>query len=236
MGFPKGTRLKEYCLNGHARVPENIEKGNRTCKICARAAAKRRRDANAKPKVIPTHCKNGHLRTPESWRKVCLICKRELERATRLIPEGRIRRHAIERHYRKTKRVNVLAAQRKIKYGLDLTTYCDFLVDQENRCAICREAFDDGTWKNHACVDHDHVTGRIRGLLCRTCNSGIGHLKDDIGLMLAAIRYIKNPPADEIMPVQPNAYLYADNPEVRRSEDLSITTLFSELPVTGAIQ
>jgi hypothetical protein len=43
-----------------------------------------------------------------------------------------------------------------------------------------------GEW----CIDHDHVTGQVRGLLCGSCNSGIGLLRDDPGVIKAAARYV----------------------------------------------
>ena len=44
--------------------------------------------------------------------------------------------------------------------------------------------------KNQAVIDHDHKTGKLRGLLCHQCNVGIGNFKDDIDRMLNAILYL----------------------------------------------
>lgn len=49
-------------------------------------------------------------------------------------------------------------------------------------CGICGEA---GT-----VIDHDHETGEVRGALCRTCNLGLGHFKDDPGLLERALKYL----------------------------------------------
>jgi hypothetical protein len=40
------------------------------------------------------------------------------------------------------------------------------------------------------CIDHDHKTGKLRGVLCVNCNSGLGHFKDDTGLLEKAISYL----------------------------------------------
>jgi len=61
---------------------------------------------------------------------------------------------------------------------------------QNGKCAIC------GTSKNVAnkafCVDHDHKTGKIRGLLCDGCNTGIGMLQDSDQVLEKAVKYLKS--------------------------------------------
>lgn len=59
--------------------------------------------------------------------------------------------------------------------------------DQGGCCAIC---FDP---PNEHClgVDHNHVTGKVRGLLCRTCNAGLGMFKDNRDLLESAIAYLE---------------------------------------------
>src|SRR5262249_30876534 len=73
------------------------------------------------------------------------------------------------------------------KYGITLQQYGTLLKGQGGRCAICKKKPKNGVLY----VDHCHRTGRIRGLLCRGCNLGIGHLKDDFRLTRAATAYLK---------------------------------------------
>ena len=75
-------------------------------------------------------------------------------------------------------------ANRKKLYGLSSTEYDFLLLIQHGNCAICERPMD----KPH--VDHDHDTGFVRGLLCKTCNLGIGHLKDDPNLLRAGAVYL----------------------------------------------
>ena len=73
-------------------------------------------------------------------------------------------------------------------FGITLEKYNKMLQEQNQVCAICLQhlEFD----KRSLAVDHCHATGKIRGLLCRHCNQGIGHFKDDIKLLENTIKYL----------------------------------------------
>lgn len=77
------------------------------------------------------------------------------------------------------------ASDRLKKYGLDEQGYYALLWFQDDACAICRDPF---ATTPH--IDHDHETGTVRGLLCANCNTGIGKLKDDPKVLLAAAAYL----------------------------------------------
>lgn len=77
----------------------------------------------------------------------------------------------------------VAKAKRKQYYGITQEQYDEMLASQNGVCAICKLA-------TRLVVDHDHDTGEFRGLLCRTCNSGIGQLRDSLRLVLAAADYL----------------------------------------------
>lgn len=72
---------------------------------------------------------------------------------------------------------------RKGRYGLAAEDYERMCEDQNFRCAICGE-------ERPLHVDHDHVTEEIRGLLCSTCNTGIGKLGDTVEGLQRAIGYL----------------------------------------------
>ena len=77
--------------------------------------------------------------------------------------------------------------------GITPTEFDRLLEGQGGVCAICGESETAksrwGTVKQLA-VDHNHVTGTIRGLLCYTCNSGLGYFKDNPRLLEAAVQYL----------------------------------------------
>lgn len=60
------------------------------------------------------------------------------------------------------------------------------------RCEIC------GSSEN-LCSDHDHQTGLIRGILCRSCNFGIGHLRDDFSLCKKAASYLEKNRSEDVL-------------------------------------
>lgn len=78
-------------------------------------------------------------------------------------------------------------ANLKAKFGMNHGDYLEMLEAQGGVCKIC------GTTPEGKplCVDHNHSTGEIRGLLCNHCNTGIGMLKDSVENLENAIRYLK---------------------------------------------
>jgi hypothetical protein len=71
-------------------------------------------------------------------------------------------------------------------YGLSTADYNAMLRQQNGACAICRR-----TSAERLCVDHCHKTNRVRGLLCRKCNTGLGCYGDDPERIAAAIAYLQ---------------------------------------------
>jgi hypothetical protein len=78
----------------------------------------------------------------------------------------------------------------KSKYGLTWAAYLEHYNSQKGNCKICGKHFDLLAWRGLH-IDHDHKTGRVRGLLCSGCNLGIGHLGDSIPRLEAAIAYLR---------------------------------------------
>ena len=76
----------------------------------------------------------------------------------------------------------------KKKYGMSLEEFEAILKSQGYACGVCWSQIPQGKGLWH--VDHDHRTGKIRGLLCHYCNLALGHFKDDERVMEEAIRYL----------------------------------------------
>lgn len=82
-------------------------------------------------------------------------------------------------------------------YGITLDQYEEMLKAQGGVCAICKDECNRKTTKR-LCVDHDHMTGVVRGLLCFQCNAGIGKFKDRPAALLAAIKYLERHASPQI--------------------------------------
>lgn len=96
-------------------------------------------------------------------------------------------------------KINIRIKQREKylikKYGLNLEQYKKIHDDQNGLCKICHNPETslqpNGKEIKDLCVDHCHKTGKVRGLLCHSCNAGIGHFGDSIEKLKSAISYLK---------------------------------------------
>ena len=77
----------------------------------------------------------------------------------------------------------------KKRYGISIAEYDTKLNAQNGRCAVCGSK-DPGRNKDHFCVDHNHTTGQVRGLLCSDCNAALGLLQDSTVVMASALNYL----------------------------------------------
>ena len=133
-------------------------------------------------------------RRPEC--KVCNLAARRLkyaadprphiERVMRWRDANRERYLERQRSYTGTpqKKASNRKSHLKRKYGLTLEAFDALLASQGDGCAICGTVDADN-------VDHDHATGAVRGILCFSCNVGIGHLADEDRLT-GALAYLEH--------------------------------------------
>lgn len=138
-----------------------------------------------------THCANNHEFSKENtyidkngWRlcKSCMKAKRK--------PFKNFSARQKETHYRISRKWN--EDNRAWKnlchvlrtYKLTLDQYHALLEQQDFHCAICDE-------KENLCVDHNHITGKVRGLLCFNHNIAIGHFNENVDIMKNGIGYLE---------------------------------------------
>src|SRR3990172_5025755 len=76
--------------------------------------------------------------------------------------------------------------QRTIFYGITPQQYDELLIKQDYLCAVCGSDLGD----KRPCVDHDHVTGKVRGIVHRECNTLLGMAKDSLEILERAIAYL----------------------------------------------
>lgn len=101
-----------------------------------------------------------------------------------------------ENKNKRTKYQNRIRNSNLKKYGLNQVDYEKLLEKQNNKCKICGIHAENapGVGSSNGgvlCVDHDHLTSKVRGLLCSKCNTGLGLFFDDISNLERAILYLK---------------------------------------------
>lgn len=133
------------------------------------------------------------LRAAE-WRKNNPEKVKEINRkakAKRLAEKPELIR-AYQQAYREKNRETLRHKERERKFGISRQEYADLFLKQNGVCAICKQpetATRLGKVKALS-VDHCHTSGKVRGLLCSDCNTGIGKMKESREALLAAIRYL----------------------------------------------
>lgn len=119
-----------------------------------------------------------------------------------VLPSDRKHRYCVDcyRSYSRDKKLahrlqrdRVTGNKRFQKFGIYPGTYDRMVEAQEGLCAICRrpERWTRSGLVRTLAVDHDHVTGQIRGLLCSACNTALGYFEDSTERLEAAVRYLK---------------------------------------------
>jgi hypothetical protein len=155
--------------------------------------------------------KNGKL---EKW--WCIDCKRRYHRnhGAKRRAEGKVKEPSLKQ--RRDKAVK--------SGGLRPDEYEDLIAWQDSKCAICLKDKDE-----QLSIDHNHSTGRIRGLLCGDCNRGLGLFKDNIATLKSAIEYLQRypPESDPLIDITQISGRYIDGQsEQRIAYDLGTTRRF----------
>ena len=150
-----------------------------TCKRCCIKQPETNYYYNKRQKTYDTSCKE---------------CRKAIERARYNDPEYKEKRRL---QNKKWKEKNPEASKKsmrnrtlKANYGITSKDYDRMIAEQNFRCKICGTD-DPGPKRQYFNVDHCHTTGKVRGILCHHCNSGLGHFRDSIDNLEIAIEYLK---------------------------------------------
>ena len=170
--------MKTCTKCGHSKPPEAFysSAGTSWCRTCFSADMRRRRAAWVPPDSPPRTKKCGHCQlekaaelfgrligTSTGLHSWCKACQADRSRQRRIENPDRIRR---------------------IKYGMPPGQYDAMAREQQYACAICRR-------RRTLLVDHCHVSGVVRGLLCKPCNTAIGFFEDSPGALRSAAAYVE---------------------------------------------
>lgn len=104
--------------------------------------------------------------------------------------ENKEKIRAQQREYYHANKDKMREFRLKKAFGISLAEYDAMLAKQDFRCAICGTD-EPMTESGVFCVDHNHETGAVRGLLCSHCNKGLGCAKDDTNILYAMIEYLE---------------------------------------------
>lgn len=151
-----------------------------------------------------THCTRGHefakVGRKHGWCAECQKKYRVEQRDSGKIAEANLKykertgvTYQMAYRLRNPDRYRQLAREKILKqYGITIADYEKMLLEQNNRCAICKtDSPASPDLKTSFHVDHCHRTGVVRGLLCFRCNSAIGKLGDDPDLLETAAAYLR---------------------------------------------
>jgi len=124
----------------------------------------------------------------KEWRLKNIDRLREAERQYR--SDNKDKRYEYHKQWKRDnpERLAIIETRRRLKknYNMTIEDYESLLLSQSGRCAICFTLPGD----QKLVVDHCHKTNTVRGLLCSSCNRGIGLLQDSLLVVRSAVEYL----------------------------------------------
>lgn len=132
-------------------------------------------------KKNPDKVKEGNA---EQYRK---NRERDIKRKQKWYAKNTERGRESGRRWARNNKEKLRALRIKKDYGISVEEYNSLIVGAGTLCPICRKSFGEIP----PCIDHDHSTGKIRGVICRRCNLGIGLFKESIDAFLNAVEYLR---------------------------------------------
>jgi hypothetical protein len=144
--------------------------------------------------------------TSDGFREHCKQCAKQYNAAyfANLSEEEKQRRYQRDKEWKaaNVERMRISWHRAKLKkYGMTQQDYEQLLLAQNGVCAICRRE-ERGKVNGRTLplsIDHDHTTGRVRGLLCGKCNTSLGGFEDNQTFIMSALTYLQRHDADNTM-------------------------------------
>jgi hypothetical protein len=175
----KNKKRVRFCPKGHDKDVVGRTKNYR-CKQCFLDYQKEYIRKNLE-KVRKYRKKYNHAYNKKN-RKKCRARSKKWHKEHR--EQANMRRKKFAKEHQEERWANNL----KVKFGITPVDYNKLLMEQKDRCAGCLRH--KSKFKRKLAVDHDHKTGRVRGLLCPGCNTLLGHIKDDPDVLKRLIKYL----------------------------------------------
>lgn len=152
--------MKTCTKCGLPKEGTEFRKWRTVCRDCV--TTKRRKEYHENPEPAREANRKRRLANPEATRGANLKADKK-------------RRLANPEYHRET--------HLKLAYGISLIEWDEMMLNQGGRCAVCDT-------ETKLCVDHDHKTGKVRGLLCNKCNTALGLLKESKQTITALLNYL----------------------------------------------
>lgn len=153
----------------------------RSCRVCLKSkSVEQFYKSNRQKDGLNTECKSCALARMKEYNKHYLSLESTRER--------------LSAYRKKARTTNTTTKRREFKnalkrhYNMDVECWARLFHAQNGLCAVCSDSLDGG---RHTHVDHDHRTGRVRGLLCGHCNPLIGFCKENPQRLHSALAYLE---------------------------------------------
>jgi len=164
---------------------------------------------NGCDKILPIeNFKPRNKRNKLSYRSRCIPCEANYSKDYRNRHRDKVR----ERKRNYSKKMNPFKKRLKSlkifsnKFGYNLDDVVDLFLKHNGKCDICGKTAEESKHRNiFLSIDHNHVTGKIRGFLCSGCNGAIGMFEENPQLLNKAINYLQHHKLDEkgVYPINP---------------------------------
>lgn len=206
---------KSLCFDSFSKRSNSRDGFNGVCKECLSSYKKSvRRDVKSRCKALPVEkmCRKCFETKPASMfykcssngdglYAKCKACSQKQVASRReanpqLFKDSRRRaylKNETSKAYKERQSKYMWHWRMQRLYGITAEQFNSTLDRQGWSCALCGSEFVNGT-NLIPQVDHDHVTGEVRGIICKRCNQGLGCLGDSIEGLERAVAYLKNPP------------------------------------------